>query len=120
VLAPRMMLAALDALAIALGAEGCAVIDMVGDGVQAGVLHQLGAGLPLVRQTVLALLESGAPDTTQACAPDGRLVLVCPSQSRFGEQTALALWRQPGGRLWDADELMLAASATGIIRVILG
>jgi hypothetical protein len=55
----------------------------------------------------------------QACAPDGRLVLACPSRWRLGEQTGFALWRQPGGRPWDADELILAASATGIIRVIL-
>jgi diguanylate cyclase (GGDEF)-like protein len=30
------------------------------------------------------------------------------------------LWRPPGARVWDADEVMLAASATSIIRIILG
>jgi diguanylate cyclase (GGDEF)-like protein len=120
VLAPRMMQAALEALLIALGAEGCAVVEMVGDGVQASVLHQLGDGLPLVRETVLSLLEAGPTDATQANAPDGRPVLVCPTQGRVGEQAGLALWRQPGGRTWDADELMLAASATSVTSVILG
>ena len=119
VLAPRMMRAALEALVSALGAEGCAVIDMIGDGMQAAVLHQIGGSFPLVRQTVLSLLESGATDSAQACAPDGRLVLVCPSRSRYGEQTGFALWRHPGGRPWDPDELTLVGSATGIIRVIL-
>ena len=119
VLAPRMMRAALESLMTALGAEGCAVIDMVGDGVQPSVLHQLGEGLAGARATVVTLLEGGGSEALQAEAPDGRLVLACPSRWRLGEQTGFALWRHTGGRLWDADELMLAASATGIIRVIL-
>ena len=119
VLAPRMMRAALESLMTALGAEGCAVMDMVGDGAQASVLHQLGEGFPHVRTTVLTLLETGGVEATQGSATDGRLVLVCPSRWRLGEQTGFALWRPPGARPWDADELTLAGSATGIIRVIL-
>ena len=119
VLAPRMMRAALESLMTALGAEGCAVIDTIGDGAQPAVLHQLGEGFVCARATVVTLLEGGGSEALQACAPDGRLVLACPSRWRLGEQTGFALWRQPGGRQWDADELILAASATGIIRVIL-
>jgi diguanylate cyclase (GGDEF)-like protein len=119
VLAPRMMRAALESLMTALGAEGCAVIDMIGDGVNATVLHQLGAGFAEVRETVLTLLEAGTSEATNGNAPDGRLVLVCPSRWRQGEQTGFALWRTANGRPWDAEELMLAGSATGIIRVIL-
>ncbi|MCW3474833.1 sensor domain-containing diguanylate cyclase [Limobrevibacterium gyesilva] len=119
VLAPRMMQAALDALVTALGAEGCAVVDMIGDGVAPMVLHEIGASLPHVLHTAMTLLESGTDAPSQASAQDGRLVLVCPSRSRFGEQAGFVLWRQPGGRLWDTDELVLASSATGIIRVIL-
>ncbi|MDE2197856.1 MAG: GGDEF domain-containing protein [Rhodospirillales bacterium] len=129
VLAPRMMQAALEALVTALGAEGCAVIDMLGDGVVPGVLHETGASLAAVLSTAITLIETAGlsaggggravADPVEARAPDGRLVLVCPSQLRFGEQTGLALWRQPGSRDWDADEPVLAASATGIIRMIL-
>ena len=119
VLAPRMMRAALESLMTALGAEGCAVIDMIGDGVTASVLHQLGAGFMQARDTVLTLLETGGSEVVHGSAPDGRLVLVCPSRWRLGEQTGFALWREPGRRPWDADELMLAGSATGIIRIIL-
>jgi len=119
VLAPRMMRAALEALVTAVGAEGCAVLDTIGDGVEPAILHQIGNALPQVRQTVLTLLESGPTEVTQACGQDGRLVLICPSRSRFGEHTAFALWRAPGSRPWDGDELVLAGSATGIIRVIL-
>ena len=120
VLAPRMMQAALEALVVGLGAEGCAVLDLVGDGVQATVLHQVGAGLPNVRDTVTSLLEAGPQETRRRpVQADGRPLLVCPSHGQFGAQAGLALWRQPRGRDWDADEPMLAESATGIIRVIL-
>jgi diguanylate cyclase (GGDEF)-like protein len=119
VLAPRMMQAALEALMQALGAEGCAVVDMLGDGVEPTVLHEIGSSLPLVLYTAMTLLEHGDAEPSHCDAPDGRLVLVCPSQARFGEQAGFTLWRQPGGRRWDADELVLASSATGIIRVIL-
>ena len=49
VLAPRMMRAALESLMTALGAEGCAVIDMIGDGAQPAVLYQLGEGFVCAR-----------------------------------------------------------------------
>jgi diguanylate cyclase (GGDEF)-like protein/PAS domain S-box-containing protein len=119
VLAPRMMKAALEALVTALAAEGCAVVDALGDGVTPSVLHQFGGAPGTVLPTAISLLEASTPESTQAVAPDGRLVLVCPSQTRFGEQAGFVMWRPPGGRLWDGDELVLASSATGIIRVIL-
>jgi diguanylate cyclase (GGDEF)-like protein len=117
VLAPRMAQAALGAIAAALGLEGTAVLDLMGDGVLPTVLHQTGAGLSSVLFTALALLEQG--QTGQSEAPDGRHLLVCPCQTRFGTSAGLALWRAPGGRALDADDAMLAASATGLIRVIL-
>ena len=46
-----------------------------------------------------------------ASAPDGRPVLACASQTRFGEQTGLALWRAPGSRAWDDDDAMLVSSS---------
>jgi hypothetical protein len=119
VLAPRMMRAALESLMTALGTEGCAVIDMIGDGVQATVLHQMGTRFASVRETVLALLKTGTTEAVDGTGPEGHLVLVCPSRWRQGEQTGFALWRRPEGQPWDAEELMLAGSATGFIRVIL-
>ena len=119
VLAPRMMQAALDALVTALGAEGCLLVDLLGDGAHATVLHQVGAPPPQVMHAAMSLLEGGSGDPAHATAPDGRGVLVCPSQTRFGEQAGLALWRLPGGRRWDDDDQRLVASATAIIRVIL-
>lgn len=119
VLAERMMKSALDALVAALAAEGCAVVDMLGDGVASSVLHQVGIVLPDVLHSAMTLLEAGDENPAQTLAPDGRLILVCPARQRYGHQAGFVLWRPPGARRWDADEMALAGSATGVIRVIL-
>ena len=119
VLAPRMMQAALSTLVAALGAEGCAVIDLIGENGVPTVLHAIGSGLAMVQPTALQLLERHAAESSQSCAPDGRGVLVCPGQTRFGERTGFAMWREPDGRGWDADEQTLTVSVTGVIRFIL-
>ena len=151
VLAPRMMQAALESISTAMGLEGAGVIDMTGDGVLPTVLHQIGAGLSAVLHTALTMLEDPKAEPQPTQAPDGRLVLVCPCQTRFGEHAGLVLWRAGGrraldpaggrafdtasgrgfdtasgrgfntasGRAFDPDDMMLASSATGLIRVIL-
>ncbi len=119
VLAPRMMQAALESLITAMGLEGAAVLDMMGDGVQPSVLHQIGGGLSAIMHTALSLLEDGTGEPRQAACPDGRVVLICPCQTRFGERAGLATWRASGARPLDPDDLVLSSSATGIIRVIL-
>jgi diguanylate cyclase (GGDEF)-like protein len=119
VLAPRMMQAVLGSLGHATGSEGLAVLDMLGNGVEPSVLHSFGRLVPSVAIAVGALLEGGGEDPVDGVASDGRLVLVCPTQTRFGEESAIALWRQPEGRKWDADERLLASSAAAIVRVVL-
>jgi diguanylate cyclase (GGDEF)-like protein len=119
VLAPRMMQAALDTISAGMGLEGSAVIDMTGDGILPTVLHQTGAGLTAVLYKALTLLEQRPTEPAQATAPDGHVVLVCPCQTRFGDQAGLALWRPIDGRAMDADDVVLASSATGLVRVIL-
>ena len=119
VLAPRMMEAALTALTAALGAEGAAVLDVLGDGSRPAVLYQTGTALPEVLPTAIGVLPGGNAGPRGTVAPDGRKVLVCTSQTRFAEQTGLALWRSPGSRDWDHEERVLVSSAGGIIRVIL-
>jgi diguanylate cyclase (GGDEF)-like protein/PAS domain S-box-containing protein len=119
VLAPRMMQSALEALAGAMGAEGAAVIDLLGDGARAEVLHAIGAGTEAILATTLSLLDNDGSDPADGVTPEGRQVLACPSENRFGERFGLVAWRAPGGRAWDEDEPLLAAAATGIVRVIL-
>lgn len=128
VMAPRMMEAVLDSLCSALGAEGAAVIDMLPDGVAPSLTHQYGCGSESILPTSLAALGQTSTEPiiitpvstepTRRTAPDGRLVLVCPSLGQLGVQMGLALWRPPGGRAWDTDDTALASSVTGIARVI--
>ena len=64
VLAPRMMRAALDGLANALGAEGCGVI-VLPDGIRsARVLHESGHGAEATLETAAAMLDTGRGGTT--------------------------------------------------------
>jgi diguanylate cyclase (GGDEF)-like protein len=119
VLAPRMMTAAVDSVVTAMGLEGTAVIDLMGDGSFPAVLHQVGNGLEGVMGPALALLQSSQSDPQQVATEDGRQLLVCPCQTRFGAQAGLLTWRKPGGRRFDGDDVTLSSSATGLIRVIL-
>ena len=117
--ATRMMRAALGALVTAIGAEGCVVIDLLGDGVSAAHLHQVNTPPPAVLHTAMTLLESNPDQVGDAMANDGRWTLVCPAQASGTQAAALALWRPLGSRPWDQDDKMLAASVNSIIRVIL-
>jgi diguanylate cyclase (GGDEF)-like protein/PAS domain S-box-containing protein len=119
VLAPRMMAVVLEALTGATGAEGTAVIDMLGDGVSPTLLHSAGRPAPSVLHPALLLLEQGGPDGGHALAPDGRPVLVCQCQTRFGEQAGLVLWRAPDGRPWDDDDRATVVSTSILVRVVL-
>ena len=119
VLASRMMQAALDALGRATGCEGIALLDTLGDGIDPAVLHTVGRMAASVQVTAMSLLEANGGEVGQGIASDGRLVLACPTETRFGAAAALVIWREPGGRVWDADERTLAAATAAIVRVIL-
>lgn len=116
VVAQRMMHAALSAMTTAMGADGAAVLDSVGDG---AVLYQVGVPTPAVLRIARTMIATPAHGPSQAVAQDGRDVMVCPSQADGLRQAALAMWRPPDGRGWDADDLVLATSASGIIRVVM-
>jgi diguanylate cyclase (GGDEF)-like protein len=72
-----------------------------------------------VLNTALSLLQGNHTNPLAGIVPDGRKLLVCSSQTRFAEQTGIALWRVPGSRDWDSEEHVLASSAGGVIRMIL-
>ncbi len=119
VLAPRMMQAVLDGLASALGAEGASVVDILGGGAGPILLHRAGDGAEAVIATAARLLRADTDAPARAAAPDGRQVLACLCQTRFGEHAGLVLWRIPGARAWDSEDHGLAASAAAIVRVVL-
>jgi diguanylate cyclase (GGDEF)-like protein len=121
VLAPRMMRAVLEAMVSALGAEGAAVIDAVGAGTTNGpvMLYQSGGGAGIVLPSAAELVSNGGDGPIQTHTPEGRPVLAAFTRTRFGEQIGLALWRTPGSRAWDTEDLALAGSSATIIRVVL-
>jgi diguanylate cyclase (GGDEF)-like protein len=119
VMAPQMMTAVLDALVNALGAEGAAVIDVLGSRTGPVLMHQAGGAASAVLAAALVLLQTAPEGPLQANAVNGRPVLICPCQTRFGEQIGLAIWRAPSSRRWDTDDLILASSAAAIVRMVL-
>jgi diguanylate cyclase (GGDEF)-like protein len=119
VLAPRMMQAALEAMAQAAGAEGCAICDTLCDPPESGVLHQIGSGLPAVLDAAGAIFENVLMEPRAAVIADGRPLIVAPCETRFGEQASLLLWREPNGRAWEQDDVDLVVSACNVFRVIL-
>ena len=119
VLAPRMMAGVLDALVKALGAEGAAVIDTVGEGAGPAVLHHAGGDPSVVLGSLFAMLKANPDSPVHGYATDATPVLVCPCQSQSAAGTGLGLWRNPGSRGWDAEDRILASSAASIILVVL-
>ncbi len=140
VMAPRMMEAVLDSLCAALGAEGAALLDGApfldggpllegtkgapsldrpGGAGKPVLLDEFGLGGAAILSTALAALADAPTDPVRRVAPDGRIVLVCPTAGRAGRAAGLAIWRKPGGRAWDGDDTILVSSVSGIVRVIL-
>lgn len=122
VLAPRMMRAVLDSVQRALGAEGACVLDLLHLDPPL-VLHAVGAEArlldPRLPPDVLRTLAEGSDDTTTFDLADGTQLLACPCSTRFGDRSALLTWRLPETRAWDADDLTLASSVTGVMRIVL-
>lgn len=119
VLAPNMMRAALDALMNALGAEGAAVIALQAEPLGPRLAHQAGGGATAIVEVAAEMLLSADSEPQQACGNDGRLVLVSPCQTRFGEHAAITVWRIGGSRAWDSEERLLLRSAANLIRIVL-
>ena len=123
ILAPRMMEAVLTALMRALGAAGVAVLDLGGP----SVTYAAGGPVPPL-EDMHALLHGNSlhEGAVEEGLVGSRRVLACPASTRFGERASLLAWRgaEPGGppvpdRPWDMDDLMLAGSVTGVIRIVL-
>jgi hypothetical protein len=119
VLTRNRLQVALEAMSRALGAEGCAVVDMLGDATMSGVLHEFGSDLAAVLSTAMAFLHDGGTEPNCVLAPDGRPLLLLPGQMRFGEQLGLTSWRRPDAPAWTPEDATIAESACGIIQMLL-
>ena len=119
VLASSMMQAVLGALIIAMGAQGAAVVNLLTEADPLSVLHQAGIGGADLLPAIHGMIEPDVVDTQAGLAEDGRAIAACPTLTRFGGRAALAIWRPPGGRAWDADDTLLVSSAAAIVRIVL-
>lgn len=123
--APRMVQAVLEAIMRALGAQGAAVLDLATAPLDEPpplpwhVLHYAGEDPLPVQADALALLHGQDDAVAVAKTPQGYAVLACPAGTRFGDRAGLVVWRAAGGRAWEADDLMLLTSVTGLIRIVL-
>jgi diguanylate cyclase (GGDEF)-like protein len=118
VMAPRMMRAVLDGAMRALGAQGAAVLDLQ-PGTTKHVLHGVGEDANTLAQDIQHHMVESDGSTRALVSPDGRPLLISPASTRFGDIAALLAWRVPGGRIWDDDDIVLAASVTGVMRIVL-
>ena len=122
VLAPRMMQAMLEAVLRALGGRGAAVVHLLPTDGRAGGSHALYAAGVEPSPVLMPVAEAFGPSddgTVQLLLPDGIQVLACPCSTRFGERAALTVWRSPGSRGWDEDDLTLIGSVGGVVRMVL-
>ena len=122
VMAPRMMVAVLEATMRAVGASGAAVLDLSSDAPSGGawpVLHAAGDDPALVLSDGLALLREQTDSVAADRTAHGLTVLGCPASTRFGDRAGLVVWRPAGRRAWDGDDHTLASSVTGVIRIVL-
>ena len=124
VMAPRMMQTVLAELTRALGADGAAILEAALDDGECRVLHQHGADPEPLLPAAAGLLRSTGEDIAVEMGAGGLQMLACPASTRFGDRTALLVWRDSGtgtgaSRVWDADDRVLAASVAAVVRMVL-
>jgi diguanylate cyclase (GGDEF)-like protein len=83
------------------------------------VLHHVGADPLPILADALAALQGQDEAVSVERTPHGYKLLGCPAYTRFGERAGLVVWRAAGGRAWTGDDLKLAASITGLIRMVM-
>jgi diguanylate cyclase (GGDEF)-like protein/PAS domain S-box-containing protein len=125
-LAPRMMMRALQALVGALGAQGAMVVagpvgtlredrgEVVGD-----LLHEVGGDCPRLRAQAASKLAAGQSGPLILRGDLGEIGMLCAVPTRFSGCPGLLVWRGAGRRHWEPDDLALLASVIGTIRVVL-
>ncbi len=122
--APRMMIKALQALVSMLGADGAMVIEGTvepGNGGEdrAGLLYEVGGDVPALRALAAARLADSPEHPVELALPAGHTALLCATPTRFNGQSGAVLWRRPGRRGWDGEELALLNATSGALGTVL-
>lgn len=115
----RMIASALNVLVNALGAQGVAVISMQADPVTGGFAYVAGTGAETVADIAGRQLQSSDNGPFRLMTADARPVLFAGCRTRFDEKAGLIAWRQPGARVWDADDDQLIGSSANLVRMML-
>ena len=120
VLAPRIMVAMLKATLRAVGGVGAVVIDLAETPEGGPVLHAVGEpGDQHVAALQTALRDDQRVMPFPLVLGNGANVLTCRSTTRFGQETALVIWREAPERPWDVDDRQLLSSVTALLRMVL-
>ena len=115
----RMMAAALDATADALGARGASVVFGAAGTVPAHLAYASGEAAQKATDIVGRHLQSGVMEPVQTTTTEGGALLIAACSTRAGAVAGLAAWRSPGARGWDDDDVRLVGSLVKIVRMIL-
>ena len=120
ILAPRIMAAMLKTTLRAVGSVGAVVLDLADHPESAPILHSVGEPSDRFVHELQAALRLRQPAVPIALMlPDGINVLACRSSTRFGQDTALVIWRQSPERAWDRSDLQLLGSVAALVRMVL-
>ncbi len=125
VMAPCIIQAMLDAVMRAMGGQGAMLLDLSPAPQDAAlpppwpVLHRAGDDPLPVLADALALLEGQNDAAVAGTTPHGQIMLACSASTRFGERAGFVVWRAAHSRAWDRDDHILAASVTGLLRIVL-
>ena len=116
---PLMVTTILDTLCSALAARGVAVLDLCQPPSLSPVLHQSGQCVRPILARLLGLLTTEVDTHRARNLPGGEQVLACLVTTRFGQQTALAAWRDRFEAAWDHSDWLLMDSIGGLLRIVL-
>lgn len=113
VLADRMAQASAEALMLALGAAGAAVLEV---GADLAPVAMVGRGGPSVLPIAVAALQGHTGWSGEMVAPGGARLLLCVGPA---DGVALVLWREAEARAWDEEDRGLMEAVEPLIRVVL-
>ncbi len=118
VTAPRVIDTMLETLVQAMGGTGACVFSVPADQPIACLYGSGGDPTPVLA-IADTLLRRDTAETQLGHSSNGLQVLACPIVTRFGEQAGMVVWRAAWARGWDDDDQQLAASVTGLVRIVL-
>ncbi|TCZ59876.1 sensor domain-containing diguanylate cyclase [Roseicella aquatilis] len=117
VLAPKMLTATLEALQVALGCTGTAVLEWSAEEQIMAISER---GTSPARLLPLAASLAGLAEPAFLTGPGGEMVALLPQPPETPPHHALLAWRAAGQRPFDADDRHMLVALSDLLCVILG